>query len=112
MENSKQDIKENARVKQQQRWYVSRDLSERNGEFAHWKKHDPNSTCKDGKGGYSNGTRGMGRAKKHNKIQDMRVQQYKTSVRAFELNVEGVREKRGLRTEKEQLFIWGKRNYF
>lgn len=61
VENSKQDIKENARVKQEQSWYISRDLSERNGESAHWNKYDPNFTCKDGKGGYSNETRGVGR---------------------------------------------------
>lgn len=75
MVNSKQDTKNSARIKQQQRWYVSRDLSVRNGEVAHWKKRDPISTCRDGKGGYSNETRGVGRAKNHSRIQDMRAQQ-------------------------------------
>lgn len=102
--NSKQDTKNSARVKQQQRLYVSRDLSERNGEIAHWKKHDPIFHMQGWEGRIQKWNKRGGKGKKTTAgFKTWGHSRNETSAGAFEHDVEGVRDKKGLTTTMIQL---------
>lgn len=108
--NSKQDTKNSARVKQQQRLYVSRDLSERNGEIAHWKKHDPIFHMQGWEGRIQKWNKRGGKGKKPQ--QDSRHEGTAETKLLLGLLNMMLKEWETKRDLQQQWFSWGRRNYF